>query len=60
MVKPLKDRKGKAVLYAFIEIVNESNGKPNKLWVDRGREFYNKLMEEWLYNNDTLHIMKVS
>ena len=27
-----------------IEIVNEYNGKPNKLRVDHGREFYNKLM----------------
>ena len=36
----------------FIEIVNESNHKPNKLWVDQGREFYNKLMRKWLdYNN---------
>ena len=40
--KPLKDKKGKTVLNAFIEIVNESNRKPNKLWVDQGREFYNK------------------
>ena len=38
-VKPLKDKKGKAVLNAFIELVNESNHKPNKLWVDEGREF---------------------
>ena len=30
-VKPLKDKKGKAVLNAFIEIVNESNCKPIKL-----------------------------
>ena len=36
-VKPLKDKKGKTVLNAFIEIVNESNRKPNKLWVDQGR-----------------------
>ena len=36
------------------EIVNESNRKPNKLWVDQGREFYNKLMQEWLGNNDIL------
>ena len=28
-VKPLKERKGKTVLNAFIEIVNESNRKPN-------------------------------
>ena len=53
-VKPLKDKKGKTVLNAFIEIVNESNRKPNKLWVDQGREFYNKLMQEWLDNNDIL------
>ena len=36
-VKPLKDKKGKTVFNAFIEIVNESNCKPNKLWVDQGR-----------------------
>ena len=42
-VKPLKDKKGKTVLNAFIKIVIESNRKPNKLWVDQGREFYNKL-----------------
>ena len=53
-VKPLKDKKGKTVLNAFMEIVNESNRKPNKLWVDQGREFYNKLVQEWLDNNDTL------
>ena len=39
---------------AFIEIVNESNHKPNKLCVDQGRIFYNKLMPEWLDNNDIL------
>ena len=47
----LKDKKGITVLNAFIEIVNESNCKPNKLWVHQGREFYNKLMQEWLDNN---------
>ena len=52
--KPLKDKKDQTVLHAFIEIVNESNRKPNKLWVDQGREFYNKLMQEWLNNNDIL------
>ena len=33
-VKPFKDKNGKTILNAFIEIVNESNRKPNKLWVD--------------------------
>ena len=53
-VKPLKDKKGKTVLNAFIEIVNESNRKRNKVWVDEGREFKNKLMQESLENNDVL------
>ena len=38
-IKPLKDKKGKTVLNAFIEIINESNGKSNKLWFDQGRKF---------------------
>ena len=39
---------------AFIKIVNKSNHKPNKLWVDQERELHNKLMQEWLDNNDIL------
>ena len=57
-VKPLKEKKVKTVLDAFIEIVNESNRKPNKLRVDEGREFYNKLIQEWLDNNDILTCSK--
>ena len=32
--KSLKDKKVKTALNAFIEIVNESNHKSNKLWAD--------------------------
>ena len=53
-IKPLKDKKDKKVLHAFTEIVNESDRKANKLWVGQSREFYNKLMKEWLGNNDIL------
>ena len=52
--KHLKYKKGKTVLNTFIEIVNESNRKPIKLWVDQGREFYNKRMQEWWGNNNIL------
>ena len=52
--KSLKDKKGKKVLNTFIEIANESNREPNNLWVDQGRELYNKLMQEWLDNNNIL------
>ena len=37
MAWAIKDKKDKTVLNAFTEIVNESNSKPNKLWVDQGR-----------------------
>ena len=57
-VKRLKDKKGKTFLNAFIETVHESNRKPNESWVDQGREFYNKLMREWLDNNDILMYSK--
>ena len=43
-VKPLQDKKDKKVLNAFIKTVHESIGKPNKLWVGQGKEFYKKLM----------------
>ena len=47
-VKPLKDKKDETDLNAFIEIIHESNRKPNKLWFDQPSEFYNKLMQECL------------
>ena len=37
-----------------MEIVNESIRKLHKLWVDQGREFYNKLMQGWFNNSDIL------
>ena len=53
-VKPLKDKKDKTVLNTFRKIVNESNCKLNKVCVDQGRQFYNKLMREWLDINNIL------
>ena len=50
----MQDKKCKTVLNAFVEIVNEFNRSPNKLWVDQGREFYNKLIQELSNNNDFL------
>ena len=36
-VKALNDKNGKPVLNVFIDILNESNRKPNTLQVDQGR-----------------------
>ena len=51
-VIPLKDKKGTTVTNAFQKILNESNLKPNKIWVDRGSQFYNRSMKSFLQNND--------
>ena len=37
-----------------MDILNESNCKRNKLWVDQKREFYDKILQEWLDNNNIL------
>ena len=47
-------KRAKTVLHGFIEIVNESKYKLNKLKLDEGREFYNELMQKWLDNDDIL------
>ena len=40
---PLKDKKGISIVNAFNKIIKESNRKPNKIWVDQGGEFYNRV-----------------
>ena len=42
MVIPLKDKKGISITNAFQKILDKSNRKPNKTWVDKGSEFYNR------------------
>ena len=37
----LKDKKDISIVNAFQIILKESNRKPNKMWVDKGSEFYN-------------------
>ena len=39
-VIPLKDKKGISIVSAFQIRLKESNRKPNKIWVDKGSEFY--------------------
>ena len=40
-VVPLKDKKGVSIVDAFQKILDDSNRKPNKIWVDKGSKFYN-------------------
>ena len=36
---------------AFQIILKQSNRKPNKIWVDKGSEFYNASFKKWLQDN---------
>ena len=40
-VVPLKDRKGVSIVDFFQNILDKSGRKPNKIWRDKGIEFYN-------------------
>ena len=51
-VVPLKDKKGVSIVNGFQSILKKSNRKPNKIWVDKGSEFYNRSMKSWLEKND--------
>ena len=48
----LKDKKGVSIANAFQSILKKSYRKPNKIWVDKGSEFYNNSFKEWLQDND--------
>ena len=50
----MKDKNAKTILHGFVEIINKSKRKPNKLWFDQERELYNSSMQKWLDNNDIL------
>ena len=38
-VVPLKDKKGVSIVGAFQKILDDSDWKPNKIWVDKRSEF---------------------
>ena len=49
----MKDKKGITITNTFQKILKESNRKWNKLWVDKGSEFYNSSFKNWFKDNDT-------
>ena len=48
----MKDIKGISIVNAFQKILEESERKPNKIWVDKGSEFYNSSFKKSLKDND--------
>ena len=51
-VVPLKDKKGVSIANAFQKFLDDSKKKPNKIWVDKGSEFYDRSVKSWLEIND--------
>ena len=48
----LKDKKEISIVNVFNKIIKQSNRKPNKISVDQGSEFYNRVFKKWLSDND--------
>ena len=44
----LKDKSAAIVLKAFQDVIKKYGRKPSKIWVDDGKEFHNKLMDEYI------------
>ena len=42
-----------ARVFAFQQILDEYNRKPNKIWVDKGSKFYNRSVKSWLQDDFT-------
>ena len=49
---PLKDKKGVSIINTFPKIISKWR-RLNKIWVDQGGEFYNKLFKRFLKINNT-------
>ena len=47
----LKDKNGITITDAFQKILNASNHKLNKIWLDKRKEFYISSMRPWLEKN---------
>ena len=44
-VVPLNDKRGVIIVCAFQKVLGKSDCTPNKIWVDKGSEFYNSSLK---------------
>ena len=47
-VVPLKNKKCVSIVDVFQKMLDDSNSKQNKIWADKGSEFYNSSFKKWL------------
>ena len=55
-VIPLTDTKDITISNAFQKFLDESNHKPNKIYVDQGSEFYNRSIKSWLEKKNAIEM----
>ena len=48
---PLKHEKCVSIVNAFQKVLNKPERKPNKIWIDKWSEFYNRTMKSLLEKN---------
>ena len=56
----LKDKKGVSIVNAFQKVLDKSARKPNKIWVEKGGEFYNSSFKKQLKHNDMKSILYIT
>ena len=52
MFVPLKNKKVVSIVNTFWNILDNSQRKPNKIWVDQGSEIYYSQFKEFLKDNN--------
>ena len=48
----MKGKESITIANAFQKILDESNRKPNKTWVDKESKFYSRSVKSWLQDNN--------
>ena len=48
-IVPLKNKKAQTIVKALEEIFKESGRRPDKLWTDKGKEFFNEDVKDLVY-----------
>ena len=49
----VKNKKILKLLILFKKTLNESNCKPNRIWIEKGSQFYDRSLKRWLKEKHT-------
>ena len=49
---PWKTKKDNTITNAFQKVFDQSGCTPNKIWLDKGSDFYNRSIKSWFQDSD--------